>query len=99
MDRRLQAELGEKHVQVSAIEPDTTHNDLHDHITDKGVRERTAGIHDIVLHSEDIAETNVFVVSLPARANLQQAPSPNPACGRRADPEEMTDLLHRQRQT
>ncbi|KOV49872.1 short-chain dehydrogenase [Streptomyces sp. AS58] len=72
LSRHLRAELGEKHVRVSAIEPGMTHSELHDHVTDRGVQEWTAGIHDIMLHSEDIAETIVFTVSLPPRANLQQ---------------------------
>ncbi|MFE2546689.1 SDR family oxidoreductase [Actinacidiphila glaucinigra] len=72
LSRHLRAELGEKHVRVSAIEPGMTHSELHGHVTDQGVQEWTAGIHDIMLHSEDIAETIVFTASLPPRVNLQQ---------------------------
>lgn len=72
LSRHLRAELGEKKVRVSAIEPGMTHSELHDHVTDQGVREWTASINDIMLESEDIAETIAFTVSLPPRVNLQQ---------------------------
>jgi NADP-dependent 3-hydroxy acid dehydrogenase YdfG len=72
LSRHLRAELGEKKVRVSAIEPGMTHSELHDHVTDQGVREWTASIKDIMLESEDIAETIAFTVSLPPRVNLQQ---------------------------
>lgn len=72
LSRHLRAELGEKNVRVSAIEPGMTHSELHDHVTDQGVREWTASINDIMLESEDIAETIAFTVSLPPRVNLQQ---------------------------
>ena len=72
LSRHLRAELGEKKVRVSAIEPGMTASELHDHVTDQGVREWTASIKDIMLESEDIAETIAFTVSLPPRVNLQQ---------------------------
>jgi len=57
---------------IGAIEPGMTASELHGHVTDQGVREWTAGIKDIMLESEDIAETIAFTVSLPPRVNLQQ---------------------------
>lgn len=72
LSRTLRMELGEKNVRVSAIEPGMTISELHDHVTDEGVQAWTESIHDIMLESEDIAESIAFLVSLPARVNIQQ---------------------------
>lgn len=72
MSVTLRAELGQKGVRVSAIEPGMVITELETHITDAGAREWFAGSHDVMLHAEDIAETLAFTAVLPRRANLQQ---------------------------
>ncbi|MEU1502199.1 SDR family oxidoreductase [Streptomyces sp. NPDC005732] len=72
MSVTLRAELGQKGVRVSAIEPGMVITELETHITDAGAREWFAGAHDVMLHAEDIAETIAFTAILPRRANLQQ---------------------------
>jgi NADP-dependent 3-hydroxy acid dehydrogenase YdfG len=68
----LRAELGEKKVRVSAVEPGMTTSELHGHVTDKATQDWTESIKDIMLGAEDIAEAVAFLAAQPARVNLQQ---------------------------
>jgi NADP-dependent 3-hydroxy acid dehydrogenase YdfG len=68
----LRAELGEKKVRVSAVEPGMTTSELHGHVTDKATQDWTESIKDIMLDAEDIAEAVAFLAAQPARVNLQQ---------------------------
>jgi NADP-dependent 3-hydroxy acid dehydrogenase YdfG len=68
----LRAELGEKKVRVSAVEPGMTTSELHGHVTDKATQDWTESIKDIMLDAEDIAEAIAFLAAQPARVNLQQ---------------------------
>ncbi len=74
MSRTLRAELGDKDVRVSAIEPGIVETELADHVTDAGAEEwisETKGRIE-VLASEDVAEAINFLVSQPPRVNFQQ---------------------------
>jgi NADP-dependent 3-hydroxy acid dehydrogenase YdfG len=68
----LRAELGEKKVRVSAVEPGMTTSELHGHVTDKATQDWTESIKDIMLDADDIAEAIAFLAAQPARVNLQQ---------------------------
>lgn len=68
----LRAELGQKGVRVSAVEPGMVITELETHIPDDAVREWFENSHDTMLHAEDIADVIAFTASLPSRANLQQ---------------------------
>jgi len=68
----LRAELGEKKVRVSAVEPGMTTSELHGHVTDKATQDWTESIKDIMLGAEDVAEAVAFLAAQPARVNLQQ---------------------------
>ncbi|MEV0173687.1 SDR family oxidoreductase [Streptomyces sp. NPDC050803] len=74
LSRHLRAELGAKHVRVSAIEPGIVGTELQSHVTDAGALEWLAGSKETMewLTSEDIAQTVGFVAALPPRVNLQQ---------------------------
>ncbi|MFC7217000.1 SDR family oxidoreductase [Streptomyces polyrhachis] len=74
LSRHLRAELGAKHVRVSALEPGIVATELQSHVTDQGAREWLAGSRDTVewLTAQDVAKTVGFVASLPPRVNLQQ---------------------------
>ncbi|SEH52873.1 NADP-dependent 3-hydroxy acid dehydrogenase YdfG [Mycolicibacterium rutilum] len=74
MSRTLRAELGAKDVRVSAIEPGIVETELQGHVTDAGVQEWLDGTRAQMdwLAPADVAEAVNFLVSQPARVNLQQ---------------------------
>jgi NADP-dependent 3-hydroxy acid dehydrogenase YdfG len=74
MSRTLRAELGAKNVRVSAIEPGIVATELQSHVTDSGVQDWLEGTKEEItwLAPEDVAEAINFLVSQPARVNLQQ---------------------------
>ncbi|MEE1784471.1 SDR family oxidoreductase [Streptomyces sp. SP17BM10] len=74
LSRHLRAELGAKHVRVSAIEPGIVGTELQDHVTDAGVQQWLADSQETMewLTPQDVAETIGFLAALPPRANLQQ---------------------------
>lgn len=74
MSRTLRAELGAKDVRVSAIEPGIVETELQGHVTDAGVQDWLDGTRDQIdwLAPGDVAEAVNFLVSQPARVNVQQ---------------------------
>ncbi|OBB20212.1 SDR family oxidoreductase [Mycolicibacterium elephantis] len=74
MSRTLRAELGAKNVRVSAVEPGIVETELQGHVTDPGAQEWLDGTRDQIdwLAPDDVAEAIEFLVSQPARVNLQQ---------------------------
>ena len=74
LSRTLRAELGQKDVRVSAIEPGLVGTELQSHVTDQGALDWLADSRHAVawLTPEDVAETVAFLAGQPARVNLQQ---------------------------
>ncbi|GIJ50249.1 oxidoreductase [Virgisporangium aliadipatigenens] len=74
LSRHMRAELGQKGVRVSAVEPGITTTELQGHVTDPGAVAWLAGVRESMelLTPEDIARTVAFVVSQPRHVNLQQ---------------------------
>lgn len=74
LSRTLRAELGGKDVRVSVIEPGIVGTELQSHVTDAGAQEWLENSKEAVtwLEPEDVAEAVGFLVSQPARVNLQQ---------------------------
>ncbi|MCV7282076.1 SDR family oxidoreductase [Mycolicibacterium flavescens] len=74
MSRTLRAELGAKDIRVSTIEPGMVATELQDHVTDAGVHEWLNGARSQFdwLAPADVAEAVTFLVSQPARVNVQQ---------------------------
>jgi NADP-dependent 3-hydroxy acid dehydrogenase YdfG len=74
LSRHLRAELGQKNVRVSALEPGIVGTELQDHVTDDGAREWLEGSKETMewLTPQDVAETVGFIAGLPPRVNLQQ---------------------------
>jgi NADP-dependent 3-hydroxy acid dehydrogenase YdfG len=74
LSRHLRAELGQKMVRVSAVEPGITTTELQGHVTDPGAIAWLDGVRQSyeLLAPEDIARTVAFVVTQPRHVNLQQ---------------------------
>jgi NADP-dependent 3-hydroxy acid dehydrogenase YdfG len=74
LSRTLRAELGQKDVRVSAIEPGIVGTELQSHVTDDGALEWLAGAKETMtwLAPEDVAEAVAFLAAQPAHVNLQQ---------------------------
>ncbi|MGE2721811.1 SDR family oxidoreductase [Mycolicibacterium celeriflavum] len=74
MSRTLRAELGAKNVRVSAVEPGIVETELQGHVTDPGAQEWLDGTRGQIdwLAPDDVAEAIEFLVSQPARVNVQQ---------------------------
>jgi len=74
LSRTLRAELGEKDVRVSAIEPGIVGTELQSHVTDSGAQEWLERSKETMtwLTPHDIAESVAFIAAQPAHVNLQQ---------------------------
>jgi NADP-dependent 3-hydroxy acid dehydrogenase YdfG len=74
LSRTLRAELGQKDVRVSAIEPGIVGTELQSHVTDDGALDWLAGAKETMtwLAPEDVAEAVAFLAAQPAHVNLQQ---------------------------
>ncbi len=74
MSRTLRAELGAKDVRVATVEPGIVETELQDHVTDAGALEWLDGTREQIdwLAPDDVAEAIDFLVSQPARVNVQQ---------------------------
>jgi NADP-dependent 3-hydroxy acid dehydrogenase YdfG len=74
LSRTLRAELGEKDVRVSAIEPGIVETELQGHVTDADAQEWLEATKGQItwLAPEDVAEAIKFLVSQPPRVNFQQ---------------------------
>lgn len=74
MSRTLRAELGSKNVRVSAVEPGIVGTELQGHVTDAAALEWLEDTRQQIdwLAPEDVADAIEFLVSQPARVNVQQ---------------------------
>lgn len=74
MSRTLRAELGAKNVRVSTVEPGIVETELQGHVTDADALEWLDGTREQIdwLAPDDVAEAINFLVTQPARVNLQQ---------------------------
>ncbi len=74
LSRTLRAELGQKGVPVSAVEPGLVGTEPQSHVTDEGALAWLAGTRDTVtwLTPADVAEPVTFIASRPPHVNLEQ---------------------------
>ena len=74
MTEGLRQEVGGAGIRVSIIEPGATETEIADSITDPKWRDAIQQhvAKDGAMQPEDIAETIMFIVSLPRRANVSQ---------------------------
>jgi NADP-dependent 3-hydroxy acid dehydrogenase YdfG len=74
LSRHLRAELGQKNIRVSLIEPGITETELQGHWTFQGAKDWIAGAAQSMefLQPQDVAEVVAFLAAQPKHVNLQQ---------------------------
>jgi len=74
LSNNLRAELGQKGVRVSTIEPGIVDTPLQSHIEDTNIRERLEATRQVIkwLLPEDVAKVVCFTVGLPSHVNLSE---------------------------